>query len=190
MLQYKGMTDREKNMKILIAYTSRNGTAADCVRRLAGHLQGLDVTVADLSVTAPNVSDFDLVIAGGSVRYARLDPALKKFFKEGRDALLQVHLALFLVCGLAHEYEYYEEVLLPRELREHAFSVMYFGGSLRKEGLPLWDRLVVSSLRSRITESEIEDGEYTPSLPGILPESIERMAAYARREIEIERARK
>ena len=176
-------------MKILIAYTSKNGTTADCVSRLSEQLQGLDVTVADLSVTTPNVSDFDLAIAGGSVRYARLDPALRRLLRDQREALLQVPLALFLVCGLAHEYEYYEEVLLPRELREHAFSVMYLGGSLRKDGLPLWDRLIVSSLRSRIMESEIEDGEYTPSLPGILPESIERLATYARQRLNAAPAR-
>ena len=177
-------------MKILIAYTSKNGTTADCVARLALHLQGLDVTVTDLTKTPVRISDFDLVIIGGSVHHARLDPALKNLFKEQREDLLHVRLGLFLVCGLAHEYEYYEETLLPRELRDSAFATMYFGGTLRKEGLPFFDRMIVGSLRSRIMESEIEDGEYTPSLPGILPESIERMAAYARREIEIERARK
>lgn len=174
-------------MKILIAYTGKNGTTADCVSRLSAHLQGLDVTVVDLTKAAVNASDFDLVIAGGSVRYARLDPALKRFFKEQRNALLQTRLALFLVCGLAHEYEYYEDTLLPRELRAASFATLYFGGTLRTDGLPFFDRMVVRSLRSRIMESEIEDGEYTPSLPGILPESIERMASYARREIELAR---
>lgn len=174
-------------MKLLIAYTSKNGTAEDCVARLKNHLHGLDVTVVNLANEKPDVSAFDLVIAGGSVHYARLDPALKRFFKEQSDALRKTRLGLFLCCGIAHEYEYYEEILFPKELRASAFSVMYFGGTLRTEGLSVFDRLVVRSLRSRIAESEIDDGEYTPSLPGILPESIERMAAYARREIELAR---
>ncbi len=174
-------------MKILIAYTSRNGSTADCVARLEGHLHGLDVTVADLARTTPDARAFDLVLTGGSVRYGRLDPHLRRFFKEQGDALRTVRLGLFLVCGLAHEYEYYEETLLPRELRASAFAILYFGGTLRTENLPLLDRLAVRSLRSRIMESEIEDGEYTPSLPGILPENIERMASYTRREIELKR---
>lgn len=172
-------------MKILIVFAGKNGTTEDCVARLVRHLRGVDVTVKSLSDGTPDVSGFELVLAGGSVHYARLDPALKRFFKEQKDALLKIKLGLFLVCGLAHEYEYYEETLFPAELRASAFATLYFGGTLRTENLPLWDRLVVRSLRSRIMESEIEDGEYTPSLPGILPESIERMAAYARREIEL-----
>lgn len=174
-------------MRILIAYAGKNGTTADCVARLSSHLHGLDVTVTDLTKTTVNAADFDLVIVGGSVRYAKLDPSLKRFFKEQRESLLRVRLGLFLVCGLAHEYEYYEETLLPRELRAASFATLYFGGTLRTDGLPFFDRAVIRSLRSRIMESEIEDGEYTPSLPGILPESIERMASYARREIELAR---
>jgi menaquinone-dependent protoporphyrinogen oxidase len=177
-------------MKILIAYTSKNGTTADCVSRLSEQLQGLDVTVAELTRETPDVSDFDLVLVGGSVRYARLSPALMRFFKEQKHALLSKRLAIFLTCGIAHEYEYYEETLIPKELRAHAFSVLYFGGTLRTDGLPFLDRFVVRSLRSRIAESEINDGEYTPSLPGILPENIERLATYTRREIELARNQK
>ena len=170
-------------MKLLIAYASKNGTTKSCVERLAEKLKGLDVTVADLNRETPNAADFDILIVGSAVRFGRMLPAARRFFKEQRATLLQKRLGLFLCCGLSHEYEYYEDVLFPRELRDHAFQTLYFGGSLRKEGVPFFDRLVISSVRSSIMESEIDDGEYTPSLPGILPENIDRMATYVREEI-------
>jgi hypothetical protein len=35
-------------------------------------------------------------------------------------------------------------------------------------------------MRASILESEINDGEYTPTLPSILPENIEKMETYVR----------
>jgi len=170
-------------MKILIAYASKNGTTEDCVKRLCKELHGLDVTVADLNRETPNAAEFDLVITGSSVRFGKLLPAQKRFLKEQKDALKKTKLFLFLLCGIAHEYEYYRDVLFPKDLREAALGTVYFGGTLRREGHTFFERAVIRSIRSRIMESEIEDGEYTPSLPGILPENIERTATYVREEI-------
>lgn len=172
-------------MKILIAYTSKNGTTAECVRRLSAFLSGTDTTVADLSVEHPDPSGYDVILAGGSVRFGKLSRELRHFLTAERGVLLQKRLGLFLCCGLAHEQEYYIEKLFPKELRASAFSVMYFGGSLRCPSAPLFDRLLLRSMRSSLAESEIEDGEYTPSLPGILPENIERLSSFARREISL-----
>lgn len=170
-------------MKILIAYASKNGTTRSCAERLAEKLKPLDVTVADLNQNKPNVSEFDIVVAGSAIRFGHMLPAAKRFFKEHRETLMQKRLGLFLCCGMAHEYEYYEGVIFSREMREHAFQTLYFGGSLRKDGLPFFDRMIIGSVRSSIMESEIDDGEYTPSLPGILPENIDRMATYVRLEL-------
>lgn len=170
-------------MKILIAYASKNGTVKECVDRLCKGLSGLDVTVADLAKTTPNVSEYDLVVTGASVRFGRLLAPERKFLKENREVLTQKTLCLFLCCGMAHEYEYYRENLFPKELRDAACQNLYFGGSLRTDGLPFFDKLIVRSVRSSIMESEIEDGEYTPSMPGILPENIERMATYIRMKL-------
>ena len=170
-------------MKILIAYASKNGTVLECVNRLCKCLSGLDVTVADLDREQPNVSEYDLVVTGASVRFGRLLAAERRFLKEHSAALEQKTLCLFLCCGLAHEYEYYREVLFPKALVRCAYQNLYFGGSLRTDRLSFFDKIAVRYLRSSIMESEIEDGEYTPSMPGILPENIERMAAYIRMKL-------
>ena len=170
-------------MKILIAYASKNGTVKECVNRLSRALDGLEVTVADLNQKTPSVSEYDLVVTGSSVRFGRLLKAERRFLKEQCEALQNKTLCLFLCCGLAHEYEYYRENLFPKALRDHAYQNLYFGGSLRPDGLSLFDKLMVKAIRSSIAESEIEDGEYTPSMPGILPENIERMATYIRMKL-------
>ncbi len=168
-------------MKILIVYASRNGTVRTCVERLANGLSGKDVTVCDLAVSTPAPEEYDIVIAGTSVRFERLLRPMRDFLKEHEAILREKKLYLFLCCGLPHESEYYLEKLFPRTLRESACEVVYFGGSLRLDGLPFFDKLIVRSIRSSIAESEIEDGEYTPSMPGILPEAIDRLATQIRR---------
>ena len=174
---------QDGNMKILIAYTSKHGTTEECVQRLQQHLHGLDVTLKNLAqAPSPSLVEYDIVVVGGSVQFGKFHPALRLFLKENLEVLKQKRLALFLCCGLAHEYEYYEEVLFAKELRAAAFQMLYFGGSLRTDGLPFLDKLLVRHLRTTIAENEIEDGEYTPSMPGILPENIETMASYIRRE--------
>lgn len=167
-------------MKILIAYASKSGTVRACVTRLCEGLKGLDVTAVDLTDEKTNAVDYDLVVTGASVRFGRLLPAERKFLREQKEVLLNKTLCLFLCCGLAHEYEYYRENVFPKELRDAAYQNVYFGGRLSMDGLSFFERMFVRSLRSAITESEIEDGEYTPSLPGILPESIDRLASLIR----------
>jgi hypothetical protein len=80
-------------------------------------------------------------------------------------------------------YEYYRDVLFPKDLLNSAEEILYFGGTLRLDGHSFWERRVIRSIRAHIMESEIDDGEYTPSLPGILPENIDRTATYVREEI-------
>lgn len=167
-------------MRILIAYASKTGSVTSCVERLKASLKGLDVTLADLDREAPGLDGYDTVITGASVRFGRLLPAERKFLKENKDALLQKRLYLFLCCGIAHEYEYYREVVFPREIRDAAIERVYFGGRLSYDGLNFFEKLLVRHLRTSIAESEIEDGEYTPSLPGLLPENVDRLASLIR----------
>ncbi len=169
-------------MKILIVYASRNGTVRTCVERLAGALSGKDVTVCDLAEGVPDLLPYDLIVAGTSVRFGKLLAPMRAFLKQQKELLKTKKLYLFLCSGLPHESEYYMEKLFAKDLRAHAGETFYFGGSLRLDGLPLFDKLIVRSIRSSIIESEIEDGEYTPSMPGILPETIDRLATYIRQQ--------
>ena len=170
-------------MKILLAFTSKNGSTASCVERLAKGLNGLDVTAVDLAQAKPNLSEFDMIIVGAAVHHHRFPAPVAHFLREEKDTLLQKKLGLFLLCGIAEEQVYYMEKLFPAELRERAFEISFFGGSLRYDGLKLWDKLFVWHLRSQIVEADMNEGEYIASMPGLMPENVDRMAALARKKL-------
>lgn len=168
-------------MRILIAYAGKNGTTRECVERLCAHLTDYEVEAVDLSEQSPDPDAFDICVVGGSVRFGRLQKPLRSFLKQEHEKLKKSRPMLFFCCGLAHEIEYYQDVLFDKELKRAATALIYFGGSLRVDGLPFWDKLLVRSLRSSIAENDIEDGEFTPTMPGILPENIERLAEEIKR---------
>ena len=170
-------------MRILIAYTSKNGSTASCARRLASGLSGLDVTVCDLARELPNAAEFDMVIVGAAVHHHRFPVPVRHFLREQKDVLKDKKLGLFLLCGIAEEQVYYMEKLFPTELREVAFEISFWGGSLRYDGLKFLDKLFVWNLRSQIVEADMSEGEYIASMPGLLPENVDRMAALARKEL-------
>ena len=172
-------------MRILLAYAGKHQTAKSCVERLVRELHtGNTVEVVNLAEATPDPREYDLVVLGSAVYFGKLLPSAKSFIKTYTAELCQKPLGLFLVCGLTSEYEYYREKLFPSELRNHAFLSLYFGGSLSTKGLSFFERLAVKSMRSAIFEEEMEEGEYTLTLPSILPENIDRMATYIRRQIE------
>ncbi len=169
-------------MKILIAYSSKNGTAKECAERLQAALHQLSADLVDLDHQTPQILDYDIVLLGGSVYFGKLRPALRRYMRENAALLMQKSFGFFLCCGLAHDADYYREKLFPPELNNLAFAHIYFGGRLKIEGASRMDRFFLHSMRSTILEEEMDDGEYTLSLPAILPENIERMATLTREE--------
>lgn len=163
-------------MKILLAYTGKNGTAKTCAERLQALLRGKDVTVVSLDKEQPQTANFDMVIVGSSVYFGKLRPSARRFLRENEALLLQKPLALFLCCGLTAEYEYYCDKLFSKDLRAHAFQISYFGGSLKTEGLSFFDKFFVRAMRSELFANDLDNGEYTPTLPSVLPENIDKMA--------------
>ena len=170
-------------MKILLAYMTKTGTTQECIERLSGMLTGIEIEQVRLDQQAPNLSDYDILILGAPVRFGKVSKAYSTFLKANEETIAKIPHALFLCCGLAHDYEYYMEHTYSDRLRESAFSVMNFGGTLNYKGQNFFEKILIHAIRSSIRESEIEDGEYTPEMPGILPENIGKMATYIRAEV-------
>ena len=169
--------------KVLIAYASVNGTARECANKLADQLTGPEVTLCDLVEKIPDPQKFDLIVVGSCVRFGKLRPGAKKFMDTCAAICQTKPVGVFLCCGLSHNFEDYRERLIPEELRRYAFLISNFGGDLNPKGKSFWDRFWLRAARSSIAESEMEDGEYTPVLPGILPENIGQMAVHARKAL-------
>lgn len=162
-------------MKILIAYDSGKGTVKTAVERMMRPLEHLDVTVVSLNDETPDPSEYDLIAVGGSVRFGKLRAKARKYLSDHETVLSQKALGLFFCCGLTEEQEYYAEKIFPKALRDSAFHIAFFGGSLNGEGLPFFDRMMVKSMRSSLLEKEMDNGNYVPDLPYILPENIDDM---------------
>lgn len=169
--------------KVLIAYASKTGTARECVEILQSELKGMQITVADLEKETPVIKDFDAVIFGSSIRFGKLRPAARAFLQAQEAELIKIPHGLFLCCGFGHDFEEYSEKRFSKELRESAFAVLNFGGRLKLEKARLAERYFLYRVRCSIRESEIEDEEYTPTLPGLLPENIRMMASSLRRNL-------
>lgn len=167
-------------MKVLIAYATKTGTAASCAEQLGKELSNLDVTLCDLRNETIAPDEFDVVILGSSVRFGRILPDMREYLKINAEILTKKAIGLFFCCALTSETEYYREHLYPKELTQNAGCVMTFGGTLTLKNASLRERFLLRMMRNRIVESEIDDGEYTPTLPGILPENIANMAVWIR----------
>ena len=170
-------------MRILIAYASKYGAAKTCVERLAHALKGKDVTVASLEEQNVDPTPYDVVVFGSSVYFGKLRPAARRFLATYEQVLCQKQVALFLCCGLEVEYEYYRDKFFSPALQSAAFDVMYFGGTLKTQGLSLWDKLIVRSMRSSLFEADMDNGEYSPTYPVILPENVDKLASHIRDQI-------
>ena len=170
-------------MKILIAYASKTGTVTECVGWLEKELRGQEITVVDFEQEIPDLAAFDVVILGSSVRYGKIRKSMKTYMESRKTELSKIPHGFFLCCGFGHEFERYVKKNIDGALLESAFAVVNFGGVLKLSNASLMERLILHWIRSDIRESEIDDGEYTPILPGILPENISMMAYQVRRQL-------
>ncbi len=169
--------------KILVAYAGVNGMTRDCAERLVRELQGTDVTLCNLDCETPDLSRYGICVIGSCIRHGKLRPSAKAFLDTAASRTDSCRLGVFLCCGFSDRFEEYRDRLLPKTILENAFLISNFGGSLNPSGKSFWDKVWLRLARSGVVESEIEDGEYTPVLPGMIPESIGQMASYVRNEL-------
>lgn len=168
--------------RIVILYESANGFTRACVERLQKEMNYTECVVCDLEKECPQLRAGDVLVVGSPVRRGRLMKKAAAFLKtiESESAY---PIGVFLCCGFADRFEEYRDRLIPEAIRACAFSVLNFGGTLNPSGKPFWDKLWLFHARSQVVESEIEDGEFTPVLPGMIPEAIGQMATFAKKEL-------
>ncbi len=165
-------------MKILIAYTSVNGTTAGCAEMLAQALRTKgEITLVDMNKeNIPAPDDYDAVLLGSSIRFAKMSKAVKGYIKKHLDTLNQKRCGVFLCCGIPDEFEAYAKEQMPKGFLP-TLGVAHFGGELKpKKVKGFFDRLLVNAMRKEITEHDFEDGTFKGVLPEILPENIKNFA--------------
>ena len=159
-------------MKLLIAYAGKTGGSAEMCALLASLLQNHAVTVCDLSKTDPVLGDYDYIVFGGAVRFAKLCRPARRFLRAHEREIAALPHTLFLTCGFAEQFPNYADMIFSAHLRETADDVLYFGGELDPGKARGFDRLLLRAARNRVLESEDKDA----ALPGLLPEHVRMLA--------------
>jgi len=124
-------------MKILIAYATRYGTTEKCAVILGDLLREKqhDVNILDLKKNKNiNLSDYEIVIVGGSFIMFRLNSLVKKFVNSNIKSLLKMKTGVFM-CGADDNWKEEIKKGFPEELLKSAFSQGYFGFEM------LWDKM-------------------------------------------------
>jgi len=164
-------------MRILIAYSSKNGTTYNCARLLAEKLpSSLEVKVENLAESTPDANEYDIVVIGGAIRMEKLDKRVRRFLKVNKNALSEKPCAVFILCGFPENFDEYSETQLPRGFTP-SLGVHHFGGELKPNKLRGFDKLVVGMMRSTIRSRELgEKATESFTLPELIPENIALLA--------------
>lgn len=173
-------------MKLLIAYSSRNGTSRECAEMLRDRIpEFINTTLCDLAKVSPDLIGYDCAVLGGPVIMGRFEKHIRSFIAKNAAALSKIPCAVFICCGFSQNFDEYAEILIPKSLH-CSLGVHHFGGELKPEKLRGIDRLIVKIARNSIKNADFEDREaMNLSLPEIIPENI-ALLAQAIRNIAIE----
>ena len=170
-------------MKILIIYASKNGVAKMCAERLSNELLPTnDVFLYDINNAPPTPNEFDVIILGGSIRFARLNKKLKKYLKEHIEIISNMPSAFFFCCGIIRDLDDYKATELPSKIH-FSLGVECFGGELKPDKLKGLDKIIVNAMRQSIltqdsdlrNSSDLELPEYMPENILALAERIKRL---------------
>ena len=88
-------------MRILIAYTSKNGVTAECAQVLANKLGDTnEIVLQDMKKQGVEPAEkFDIVVLGSSIRMGKASKEIKNYIKSNSEALAKMPCAVFLCCG-------------------------------------------------------------------------------------------
>ena len=138
-------------MKALIIYMSSHGCAAKAAKQVADGLARTchtEVSVVDLEHDAvPDLSGFELIIIGGSIRIGTLQKRVKKFMEKNLELLLEKPIGLYICCMYEGEKAAGQMTRnFPEPLLRHARALGYFGGELDFNVMNSFERMIIKDI--------------------------------------------
>jgi menaquinone-dependent protoporphyrinogen oxidase len=159
LMKDKVYLERNKTMKTLILYATKNGASAEIARRIASRIDG--AVVHDLKQDGlPALDGFGCVIVGGSLYAGMVRKEAKAFVTQNAAALLEKKLGLFL-SGLdgSKEKEYFA-ANFPAEILQAAKAASFLGGIFDPKKAGFFGRLVMRIVAKRAAYTDtIDDGK-------------------------------
>ncbi|MCK5812427.1 MAG: hypothetical protein KAG94_05975 [Clostridiales bacterium] len=156
-------------MNTVIIYASRYGYTKDCTQLLADQLKGETIVIDADNQKEIDISEYNQVIFGGSVKIGQLQRSITTFALTHKKELLKKKLGIFVSCGDKSNYMKYLQDSLSKELLSHASLIECFGGEFRKENMKFFEKRMVN-----VMEKANEQKGGRPPIP--MFENIKKMA--------------
>jgi len=124
-----------------------HGCAGKAVHLLKEHLPGEIITVNIETSEIPDLTSFQRIIIGGSIRIGSIQKRIRKFCEKNMEALLARQTGLFICCMFEGETALEQlKKNFPEALWKHAASLGLFGGELEFSKLNAFERMLVQQV--------------------------------------------
>jgi len=121
-------------MKIAIIYSSHQGYARECAKKIADDLdmEGKQAEVVDVRREAKKLrlDEYDTIIIGGGIHIGHLSSALRKYCSKHEELLCTKRLGLFICSTDKDNYEKQFTDNFPQPLLDAAIAKGWFGGRI------------------------------------------------------------
>ncbi|MBN2219786.1 MAG: flavodoxin domain-containing protein [Kosmotogaceae bacterium] len=150
-------------MKTAIIYSTRSGTAEKCSEKLSKMLSGESVVINIKKVSSPDLSEYDAVIVGASIRIGKVQKEITEFVQKNLETLKEKRLGVFLCMGAGEEsFSDYLSQNFPKEFLDKCTAKGFFGGEFNLERLGFLSRMMLKAASKGKPQ------------PHVIPENIDR----------------
>lgn len=139
-------------MSTAVIYSSSYGTVRKCVDILKNELKDKTAVFSLKENRNPDISEFEKVIIGGSIRAGAIQKELKTFVECNREALATKKIGLFICCIDEKEINQYFKNAFPDEILNLAVKKSWFGGEVIYSSYNFF----IKFLMKRITKSSTD----------------------------------
>jgi len=129
-------------MQILIVYAGKTGTTQRCAGILGQRLK--DATIINLEMQDVDISKYDLILIGSSIRVGMMHNKVKQFINKNKDILKTKKTAYYICCGFSDSYKKYFESNVSKELLDNAVVYDTFGGEMDISKQKGFDKFIVA----------------------------------------------
>lgn len=134
-------------MKNLIAYATKFGSAKVVADKVSEKLPG-ETDIVDIKKNQKiDISSYDKVIVGGSIRAGNLQKHVKKFVDRNLDTLKNKTLGLYVCCmSEGEDAEKYINDQYPDELVDHASATACCGGQFVFGKMNFMEKFIIKAM--------------------------------------------
>ncbi len=133
--------------KVLIAYATKHGCAAECAKALSGKMN-TETDLWDLKEKKNiDLGAYDKIIVGGSIYAGRIMKEVRDFCAKNEDVLKGKKLGLF-ICGTAEGDTAKKQVesSFPQELLNNALAKESFGGKIQLSKMNFIEKKIIKAV--------------------------------------------